>query len=64
MTENIAPIARIMARYISGVLVTYGFVSPEDAAILNPEIVAIAGLMIGLATEGVYAFAKRKGWAT
>lgn len=58
----IAPIARIVARYISGALVAYGL-SPADAALLHPEIALIVGAAIGAITELVYAVAVKKGWA-
>ena len=59
----IAPLARIVGRYIAGALVTYGVLAPEDAAMLHPEFVAIAGAALGALVEGVYALAKRKGWS-
>jgi hypothetical protein len=58
----IAPLSRIAARYLSGALVTYGLISPADAAALQPEFVIIAGALIGAATEAVYALAVKKGW--
>jgi hypothetical protein len=60
----IAPLSRIAARYVSGALVTYGVLSPADAAMLDPEIVTIVGAALAVLTEAIYAFAKRKGWAT
>lgn len=60
----IAPLARIAARYIAGVLVAYGVFSPADAALLEPEFVALAGALLGFAVEGAYFIAKRKGWTT
>lgn len=58
----IAPLSRIAARYIAGALVTYGIVSPADADMLHPELIAITGALIGIATEGLYALAVKKGW--
>lgn len=65
MTMNIdyGPWARILLRYAIGA----AFVgSPEigDRLAVDPDLVAIVSLVIGLAVEGVYAFAKRRGWAT
>lgn len=60
----IAPLSRIAARYIAGALVTYGLVTPADAALLQPEIVIAVGAMIGAAVEAAYALAVRKGWTT
>jgi hypothetical protein len=60
----IAPIARIAARYIASALITYGAVSPADAALLQPEIALLVGAALGAITEGAYAFARRKGWTT
>lgn len=58
MTELIAPLARIVARYAAGALMSYGFVADEgDLYIL------IAGVL-GLVVEGAYTLAKRKGWTT
>lgn len=59
-----APIARIIARYVSSALMTYGLATPEELAILNPDIIAIVGAVIGAITEGAYTYAKRKGWTT
>lgn len=56
-----APIARILIRYIVGVIVG------SDAADLmagDIDLVTVVALAIGAATEAAYAFAKRRGWAT
>jgi hypothetical protein len=60
----IGPLARIIARYISGLMVSYGVMTQGDAAGLMPDLVLIAGAMIGFATEVAYAYAKRKGLVT
>jgi hypothetical protein len=64
--ELIPVIARIVLRYASGALVAYGFIPQEVGAELamDQEVALILGAGIGIATEGLYAFAKRKGWAT
>lgn len=61
-----AILARIAARYISGALMTIGFLPPDLAAefAMDPDVALVLGGMIGAATEGVYAWAKSKGWAT
>lgn len=59
---NFAPIVRILLRYLSGVLITYGLLSPEDSQIfIDPELI---GLLAGFASEAWYAWAQRKGKAT
>jgi hypothetical protein len=66
MKELLPVIARIALRYIAGALVAFGVIAPEDAVLIHtdPEIVLAVGLAIGALVEGVYAIAKRKGWAT
>lgn len=59
-------ISRIVARYISGSLMTIGLLSPDMAQqfAVDPDVALVLGAIIGAATEGVYAFAKRRGWTT
>ena len=59
-------LARIILRYASGALVAYGVIPHEAGAELamDQELALILGSVIGVATEGFYAFAKRRGWAT
>jgi hypothetical protein len=59
----IAPLSRIFARYVSGALVAYGLVTPDDAAAMTPELIALAGAALAAITEALYALAVRKGWA-
>jgi hypothetical protein len=61
-----AILARIIARYVSGGLVTIGFLPPDLAAemAVDPDVALVLGSLIGMATEGVYAWAKKRGWAT
>ena len=63
---NIAVISRIIARYLSGALVSYGAVSPEVGADLamDPDVALVLGAIIGAATEGIYTWAKKMGYAT
>jgi hypothetical protein len=56
-----APIARIVIRY--GV----GIVLGADAADIvagDPDLISVVATAIGVITEAVYAYAKKKGWAT
>ena len=59
-------IARIVLRYLSGALVAYGLIPQEVGAeiAMDPDLALAVGAAIGVVTEGAYAFAKRKGWAT
>jgi hypothetical protein len=59
-------IARILARYLSGALVSYGLIPHEVGADLavDPDVALVLGAIIGAATEGVYAFARKRGWTT
>lgn len=61
-----AIIARILARYVSGGLMTIGVLSPDLAQqfAMDPDVALVLGGIIGAVTEGVYAWAKSKGWAT
>jgi hypothetical protein len=65
-----AVIARIILRYVSAALVTYGIVSSElGNAFGNDADVVLAvevmlGMLVGLTTEGWYYVAKRDGGAT
>ena len=63
-TSFIAPLARIVGRYIAGALVTYGMITPDAVGAIEPEIIAVAGAVLGAIVEGAYALAVRKGWAT
>jgi hypothetical protein len=56
-----APIARIVIRYAVGAII-----GMDAGATLagEPDVVTVAALAIGAAVEGLYAIAKRKGWAT
>jgi hypothetical protein len=53
-------IVRIVMRYISGALVAWGFLSPDDAGIfLDAHFVeVIAGVLLAVMTEAGYAVAK------
>ena len=60
----IGPLSRIIARYIAGALVTYGLFTPQDAAVINPDLVFIIGMVLGGIVELAYTYAKRVGWMT
>lgn len=57
----IAPIIRIVLRY--GVGLVFGM---EVGSLLagDPDVVLLVAAGVGVATEAVYAYAKKKGWAT
>jgi hypothetical protein len=59
-------IVRILAWYLSGALVSYGVIPHEVGADLamDPDVALVLGAIIGAATEGLYALAKRWGWTT
>jgi hypothetical protein len=64
-----APIARIILRYVVGILVARAIFTNEDgnALISDPEIAQMVelgvGVAIGAVTEGWYALARRWGWS-
>lgn len=60
----IAPLTRIIARYLAGAMVAYGLMAPQDAVALHPDLVAIVGAVLGGVVESAYAYARRRGWAT
>jgi len=60
----IGPLSRIIARYIAGALVTYGFFTAPEAAQINPDLVLIVGAILGGAVEMAYTYARRSGWRT
>lgn len=58
-------IARIAARYLAGGLVAVGAIAAGSEAQIaaDPEVLMIVGGVIGAATEGLYAAARKKGWS-
>lgn len=66
MREYVPVFARIVLRYLAGMLVAYGLIAPEHAELISmdPDLALIVGAAIGALVEGAYALAKRKGWAT
>jgi len=59
------PIIRIALRYGAGIMVAKGYLTPEDATFLStdPDMILIAGVLVGAATEVWYYLANRFGWA-
>lgn len=57
---NYAPIARIILRYIVGLII-----GADAAALLagDPDIISVVAMAIGVAVEIAYAFAVKRGWA-
>lgn len=60
----IGPLSRIIARYLAGALVAYGFFAPGDAAVIEPDLALALGAAAGAAVEGLYAWARGHGWST
>ncbi len=64
-----APIARIIIRYLSGIMLARGLLGADDAAYLvgDPDVAAMLeagiGAALGAGTELWYWAAKRYGWA-
>lgn len=58
--------ARILLRYLSGALVAYGYLDAEtgEGIAIDGDLALAVGAILGVSTETVYAFAKRKGWTT
>ena len=58
---NYAPIARIIIRYVVGLVI-----GADSAGVLamDPDVVTMVAAGVALGVEVVYAMAKRHGWAT
>lgn len=58
---NYAPVARILVRYIVGIVV-----GPDLANTLagDPDIITVVAVAIGAGVEALYALAKKYDWAT
>lgn len=61
-----APFARIILRYAVGAAVMYGLIGAETGEYLavDPDLTLMVSGAIAAVVEGVYVYAKRKGWAT
>lgn len=66
----LAPITRILLRYIAGILIARGIFDAGTGNFFatDPDIYALAqagiGLAVGFITEGYYWLAKKFGWST
>ena len=56
-------LARILLRYISGALVSYGVLANGTDLSLNPDMVLVLGVALGAVAEAFYALAKKRGWS-
>ncbi|WP_224826301.1 hypothetical protein [Cognatishimia sp. MH4019] len=59
---NYGPIVRIILRYVVGGLIM-GSQAAGDALAADPDIVIAGAALLGMAVEGFYMLANRKGWA-
>ena len=55
-------LARIVLRYLSGALVSYGVLSQGTDLSLDPDLVLALGVTLGAVAEAAYAIAKKRGW--
>ena len=58
---NFGPVARIILRYGIGYFAGSGI---GEQLAMDDDAVLMLSLALGAAVEGLYALAKRKGWAT
>jgi hypothetical protein len=63
--EIIAPIARILLRYVGGALISAG-VAISPSTLTDPDLLQVMCFLIGglctAVSEGFYFIARRKGW--
>ena len=55
-------LARIILRYIVGGVIV-GSAAVGDKLAADPDLVMAVAALVGVAIEGFYALAKRKGWS-
>ena len=65
--DIIAPLARILLRYLGGALISAGFaISPNT--LTDPDLVQVLCFLIGglctALSEGFYFLARKRGWNT
>ena len=60
----IAPLSRILARWIGGLLIGYGIFAPHDAAAVEPDLAFLIAATLGVVVEGFWLLARRFGWST
>jgi len=58
---NWQPVARIIIRYIVGLIVGADM---ADTLAGDADVVTVVALCIGVAVEAVYALAVKRGWVT
>lgn len=56
----LAPIIRILLRYLSAFLIAKGYFGEGDATLFMDE--ELIGALVAVANEGWYALAKRYNW--
>lgn len=56
-------LARILLRYASGALVSYGMLAQGTDLSLDPDMVLVLGVALGAIAEAFYAMAKKRGWS-
>lgn len=59
-------VARIILRYVSGALVSYGFISMMTGETLaaDPDVALVLGVAIAGGVEWLYRLALKYGWRT
>lgn len=59
------PYIRIGLRYVAGILVAKAILPPDVADMIanDPEIAGAVGIGLAMLVEGVYAMARKFGWA-
>ena len=60
----IAPISRILARWIGGLLIGFGLFAPHDMGAIEPDLAFLIAAVIGVVVEGFWLLARRFGWST
>jgi hypothetical protein len=63
--DVIAPIARILLRYVGGALISAG-IAINPSALTDPDLIQVLCFVIGglcsAFSEGFYIVARKKGW--
>ncbi len=65
--DIIAPLARILLRYVGGALISAG-IAINPSALTDPDMVQVLCFVIGglcsVVSEGFYVIARKNGWKT
>ena len=65
MSAIVAPLARVLLRYVGGALIASGF-AINPATLTDPDVVQVACFFVGagctVLSEGWWALARSKGW--